>query len=86
MLGDFNIKSKNWRINYKTTREDAKVKFFTSQFRPHQITNEPTHILENSSSCIDLIFTSQQNLIVYSGGHSSLDPSCHHQIVYAKLT
>ena len=58
VLGDFNIKSNNWHINDKTTSEGAKIEFLTSQFRLHQIINEPTNVLENSSSCINLIFTS----------------------------
>ena len=41
--------------------------------------------MENSSSCIDLIFTSQPNLVVESGVHPSLHPNCHHQIVFAKF-
>ena len=85
VLGDLNIKSKNWYINDKTTTEGAKIKFVTSQFGLHQIINEPTHVLEKSSSCIDLIFTSQPNLVVDSGVHPSLHPNCHHQIVYAKF-
>ena len=52
-------------------------------FGLHQIINEPTHILENPSSCIDLIFTSQPNLSVESETQPSLHPNCHHQIVYA---
>ena len=47
--------------------------------------NEPTHILESSSSCIDLIFTSQPNLITESGVHPSLHPNSHHQIIFAKF-
>ena len=47
--------------------------------------NEPTHILENSSSCIDLIFTSQPNLPVESRTQSSPHPNCHHQIIYPKF-
>ena len=30
LLGDFNITSKNWHINDKTTAKGAKIKFFTS--------------------------------------------------------
>ena len=41
----------------------------------HQVIKEPTHILHNSSSCIDLIFASQPNLIIESGVHPSLHPS-----------
>ena len=82
MLGDFNIKCKNW---YKTTTEGTKIESVTSQFGLHQIINEPTHVLENSSSSIDLIFTLQQNLVVDSGAHRYLHPYCHHQIVHAKF-
>ena len=52
----------------------------------HQIIKEPTHISNTSSSCTDLIFMSQPNLIADSGVHSSLHPNCHHQIVFTKLT
>ena len=41
--------------------------------------------MPNSSSCIDLIFTNQTNLVVDSGVHSSLHPNCHHQIIFAKF-
>ena len=50
-----------------------------------QVINEPTHILDNSKSCIDLIFTSQPNMIMDSGVHPSLHSNCHHQIIYAKF-
>ena len=46
---------------------------------------DTTHILENSSSCIDLIFTLQPNLSVESGTQPSLHPNCHHRIIYAKF-
>ena len=38
-----------------------------------------------SSSCIDLLFTSQPNLVMESGVHSSLRPNCNHRVVFAKL-
>ena len=47
--------------------------------------NEPIHLTGNSSSCIVFFFTTQPNLAVESGVHSSLQPSCHHQIVFAKF-
>ena len=43
------------------------------------------HILDNSSSFIDLIFTSQANFLIESGGHPSLHSNCHHQIIYSKF-
>ena len=50
-----------------------------------KIISDSTHILPNSSSCIDLIFTNQPNLVTESGVHPSLHPKCRHQIVFAKL-
>ena len=48
--------------------------------------NEPAHILESSFSCIDLLFSSQPNLITESGVHPSLYPNSNHQIIFAKCT
>ena len=84
-IGDFNAKSSNWYNKDKTSFEGNTIENLTSQFGLHQIINEPTHILPNSSSCIDLIFTSQPNMVIESGIHSSLHSSCHHQIVFAKF-
>ena len=47
--------------------------------------NEAPYLLQNYSSCIDLIFTSQPNIVVESGVHPSLHPNCHHQIIFAKF-
>ena len=57
----------------------------TSYHGLHRLLSQPTHILANSSSCIDLIFTDQPNLVTDCGIHPSLHPNCHHQIIYCKL-
>ena len=74
-----------WYISDSTTSQGNVLQNITSQFGPQQIIKEPTHILDNSSSCIDLIFTSQPNLITESSVYPSLYPNCHHQLVYAKF-
>ena len=40
----------------------------------------------DSTSCIDLIFIDQPNVVVDSGVYPSLHKKCHHQIVYGKLS
>ena len=67
VLGDFNAKLRQWYDKDSSTSEGISIENITSRFGLHQIINEPTHILENSCSCIDLIFTSQPNLSVESG-------------------
>ena len=85
IIGDFNAKSYNWYSHDKTSFEGSNIESITSQFGLHQLINEPTHLLQNSSSCIDLIFTSQTNTVVESGVHPSLHSNYHHQIVFAKF-
>ena len=56
VLGDFNGKLNSWYSNDSTDIEESKIDILTSTFGFHQIINEATHILNNSSSCIALIF------------------------------
>ena len=44
----------------------------------------PTHLLPASSSCIDVIFTINPNLVMSSGVFPSIYQNCDHQIVFAK--
>ena len=82
-LSDFNAKKTNWYKNDISSYEDLKINTITSQFGLQQLISKPTHltVTPNSSSCIDLIFTSQSNLVIKSSAHSFLYPNCHHQIV-----
>ena len=78
LLSDFNAKCTNWYKHDKTNFEGIVIENISSQCGLYQVINEPTHILEHSSSFIDLIFTSQPNLITESGVHPSLHPNCCH--------
>ena len=85
ILGDFNAKLSLWYNNDVTKYEGSKIDGVTSQFGLQQIIKEPTHITGDSSSCIDLIFTTQPYLVMESGVHSSLHSNCHHHITFAKF-
>ena len=85
VLGDFNAKSNNWCKNDITSHEGSMIDAVTSNYGLHQLIQEPTHILNSSSSCIDLIFTSQPNLVMELRVHSSLHLTCRHQLVFAKF-
>ena len=78
MIGNFTAKSRNWYLNDTTSFESSHIEFLASQFSMSKLIEEPTHILDNSKSCIDLIFTSQPNMIMDSGVHPSLHSDCHH--------
>ena len=85
MIGEFTAKSRNWLSNDITTAEGAQLDYLTSLYGMKQVITEPTHLLENSSSCIDLIFSNQPNLIMDSEVDRTLHSKCHHQIIYVKL-
>ena len=63
----------------------GKLMFLTSQFGLKHLIQEPKHILTYSSSCVNVIFTSQLYLVMESGVHSSLHQNCHNQLIYAKI-
>ena len=85
VLGDFNAKSDNWCKADVTSLEGSNIDNIASSYGLNQLIQEPTHILNSSTSCIDLIFTSQPNLVMESGIHSSLHSNYHHQIDFAKF-
>ena len=80
IFGDFNAKSTNWYRNGVTTTEGREIDSMTSQFGLHQIISEPSDIMNNSFSCIDLIFCNQVNLITDCGVLSSLHSNGHRKI------
>ena len=83
-LGDFNAKSQTWCKNDKTSYKGSKLDILTCSHGLHQLINEPTHLVDSSSSCIDLIFTFQPNSVMESGVQPSLHSNCHHQLLFAK--
>ena len=84
-LGDFNARNTNWWEGDTDNCHGLDLDEITSHYGLEQIINSPTHIPPNSASCIDLLFTSQSNLVTESGVHASLSPRCHHQIIFAKI-
>ena len=47
--------------------------------------DKPAHYINESSSCIDLIFSSNVNLTKIYGVEQSLYETCHHNIIYGTL-
>ena len=86
ITGDFNCRSTQWWENDTENNEGKIFEPLSSDNGLHQLIAEPTHLMGDSKSCIDLIFTDQPNLFVESGVHPSLHEQCHHQIVHGKLS
>ena len=85
VLRDCNAKSKNWCKADITSLEVSMVDTVASSYGLNQLLQEPTHILNSSTSCIDLIFTLQPTLVMKSKTHSLLHSNCCHQVGFAKF-
>ena len=85
VLGYINAKSNNWCKADITSLEGSEIDTIASSYGLNQLIQEPTHVLNSSSSCIDRIFTSYPNLVMESEIHSLLHSNCLHQIVFAKF-
>ena len=86
LLVIFNCRSNQWWENDIENNEGKLFEPLASDNGLHQLISEPTHLMGESKSSIDLIFTDQPNLIIESGVHPSLHEQCHHQIVFGKLS
>ena len=85
ILGDFNARSKCWWGLDKHSKEGDSLFLISSTSGYTQMKNSVIHIIGNSSSCIDVIFTQQPNLVTSNGLHPSLYNNCHHQITFAHI-
>ena len=62
LTGDFNSKTKQWWPDGEETNEGVLLNQLIESFSMTQLIDQPTHILTNSSSLIDLIITDQVDI------------------------
>ena len=78
------IKYRYKHTNIDTNPEGTELDDHFTLLGLSQLISEPTNFEPHKiPSCIDLIITDQPNLD--SGIRPSLDPYCHHQIIYGKI-
>ena len=85
VLGDFSARSKSWWVHDITNNEGTQIESISSLYGFSQLISETTHILQNLSSYINLIFTNQPNLVINSGIKPSLHENCYYQITHTKF-
>ena len=82
---DFNGICSKWYSFDTSDNIGKELDTITSTAGYSQIIDKPSNFTNNSSSCIDLIFTSNPSIIVNSGIEKSLCTRCHHDIIYGKI-
>ena len=85
ITGDFNARCNRWWENDSNNTEGVSIDNLTPSHGLKQLIAEPTNILPTSSSCTDLLFANQSNMVVNSGVFPSIHQSCHYKIVFAKV-
>ena len=85
ITGDFNARSPQWWALDKENKGGREISFVTSSAGYSQLIDQPTHITKESSSCIDLIFTSHPSFISTSRVELSPYEKFHHNLIYGKI-
>ena len=85
IYGNFNARSSSCWSNDVTNPNGILIDSLTTTHGFKQLISDATHILPQSLSCIDLIFTDQLNYVIDCGTHPSFNENCHHQITFCKL-
>ena len=85
ITGDFNACCSRWWKNDITNLTGEEIDSLTSSAGYAQIIEKPTHILNNSMSCNDLIFCTNKNIISNHGVDVSFFDKCHHNIIFGKI-
>ena len=74
----------DWK-NDITNSVGQELDSLTSSAGYSQIIDKPIHIVNNSMSCIDLIFCTNANVIFKHGVDVSIFEKCHHNIIFGKI-
>ena len=82
ITGDFNGQCSKWYSFDTSDNIGKELNTIASTAGYSQIIDKATHFTNNSSSCIDLILTSNPSILVDSGIKKSLSSSCHHDIIW----
>ena len=83
--GDFDARCSKWWKNGITNSTGQEIDSVASSAGHKQIIDKRTHVINNSTSCIDLIFCTNQNVISNYGVDVSTFKKCHHNIIHGKI-
>ena len=81
-IGDFNAKSSKCCNSNKSIRASEELDNITKSAGYSQLINQPTHFVNKTSSCINLIFSSDLNITKNCGIEKTIHEKCHHDIIY----
>lgn len=78
------MQNTQWCSLYKNNKARITLDNITSTSGYNQTIKTPIHFSSSSSSCIDLVFSSNMSYLT-TGMEQSVYNKCHHNIIYGKL-
>ena len=85
VTGGFNTRCSRWWQYDITDSTGQEIDCLTLSAGYKQMTDKPTHVVNNSMSCIDLLFSTNQSTISIYGIDVSIFDKCHHNIIFDKI-
>ena len=85
-IEDFNAKNLKWWNGDSTNLQGTELAELATHYSLNQVIDGPAHILPNSASCTDLIFTTETIFFIDSGVLHLLFPRPHHQLIFPKVS
>ena len=84
-IGDFNAKCSKWCSSDKNNIAGLEIVNITTTAGYSQLINKPIHFINGTSSCIDLIFSSNVSFKRNYRIEQSIYGKCHHNITHGTL-
>ena len=85
VIGDFNGKCSKWCTSDKDNTAGLELDSIITTAGYSQMINKPTHFINESSPCINVIFSSNTSFIKNCESELSIYEKCRHDIVYGTL-
>ena len=85
LISDFNAKCSKWWSSDRNNIAGFEIDDITTTAGYSHVINKPTHFINGTSSCIDLIFSSNVRFIRNYGIAQSIYEKCHYNIIYGTL-
>ena len=82
---DFNTCCSRWWQNDIRNSKAQEIESLTFSEGQKQIIDKPTHVVNNSMSCIVLLLCTNQNKVWTYGVDVSIFDECHHNIIFGKI-
>jgi hypothetical protein len=90
VTGDFNAHHSAWHkehpdLKSRTDKFGVYMQNIFPENNLEQIVNQPTHVVNNQSTLIDLVATDQPNLVMQNDILPSPHLPCHHRVNFVRM-